>query len=116
MGSIAGSLKASADSSQYVAQPARHGAHVCEEKGQRRPRGQRYAAPVRRAGWAAPEEKVLRRASAITSAIESFQILAAARVSAGSAWFYMESVMFWSACPRRSQVRPAWDSKTCVCR
>jgi hypothetical protein len=35
---------------------------------------------------AAPYEKRFRRASAITSAIESFQIFAAARVSVGNAW------------------------------
>jgi hypothetical protein len=45
-----------------------------------------YAAPVRRAGPAALDEERVRRAFAITSAIESFQIFAAARVSAGKAW------------------------------
>ena len=44
-----------------------------------------YAVPVLR-GPAAFDEKRARRASAMTSAIESFQIFAAARVSAGSAW------------------------------
>jgi hypothetical protein len=51
----------------------------------RRTWGHRYAVPVRRAGPAARDEERVRLALAITSAIESFQILAAARVSAGSA-------------------------------
>ena len=46
----------------------------------------RYAVRVRRTGPAGADERRFRRASAITSAIESFQIFAAARVSAGSAW------------------------------